>query len=255
MPGQEIPILFYSTIAGLSTLVGIWLMEKKQQWAVNNSHFVNSFAAGLILSLAFFHLVPEAGELAGITAFQAIFAGFFAFFLLENVFVLHSGAEIHYCMDQDDLTTSKHLERKGLMAFSGLAFHSLVDGIVIGVGFEVDPVVGLLAAVAVISHEIPEGVTSFALMRMSGMELNTSRYLSVVVALATPAGAVISLLFLQSLNDSTIGVLLGLAAGTFVYVAASDLIPETHEKDNIKNLLAFLVGALLILLIAAIFAN
>ncbi|MHA2297585.1 MAG: ZIP family metal transporter [Candidatus Hodarchaeales archaeon] len=249
MPGQEIPILFYSVLAGISTLAGIWLMEKKQQWAVDNSHFVNSFAAGLILALAFFHLIPEAGELGEIPAYYGIFIGFFAFFLLENVFVLHSGAEIHYCLDQDDPSSSKHLEAKGWMAFSGLAFHSLVDGIVIGVGFEVDPIVGFLAAVAVISHEIPEGVTSFALMRMSGMTLNVSRYLAIVVALATPIGAIISLLFIQSLNDSIIGILLGVAAGTFIYVAASDMIPETHKKDNFKNIGVFLIGAVLILLI------
>lgn len=237
-------------------------MERKQHLALKYSHYVNSFAAGLILALAFFHLVPEAGELGGQSGFIAIFFGFFLFFILENMFIMHSGAEIHFCIDQDEEELpsdhpKKHLQntRLGLMAFTGLAFHSLIDGIIIGLGFEIDPVIGLLAATAVIAHELPEGITSFALMRMGGMDLKASRYLSVVIALATPLGAILALLFLQSITESIVGVLLGLAAGTFIYVAASDLIPETHESNNRRNLLAFFAGSIFILLITMIFAG
>ncbi|MFX0065790.1 MAG: ZIP family metal transporter [Candidatus Hermodarchaeota archaeon] len=254
MSGSELIILFYATLAGLATIIGVWLMERKQHWAVDNSHYINSFAAGLILALAFFHLIPEAAELAELSAFLAIFIGFFVFFLLENVFVLHSGAEIHFCLEEDE-EESKHVmkARTGFMAFSGLAFHSLVDGIIIGVGFEIDPMVGLLTSLAVIMHELPEGITSFALMRMSGMDLKRSRSLSIIIGIATPLGALISLLFLQTLTEPVIGILLALAAGTFLYVAASDLIPETHESNNRKNVVAFVIGSAFIFLITMLF--
>ncbi|MFX1511251.1 MAG: ZIP family metal transporter [Promethearchaeota archaeon] len=246
MASTTIPILFYSTVAGVATLLGILMMEKKQQWAIEYSHYVNSFAAGLILSVAFFQLGPEASELTEIDeAFFAVFLGFFVFYILENLLVLHSGAEMHYCVD-DEGSHSNHLSQTGWMVFSGLAFHSLIDGIFIGVGFEVSSNVGLLAATAVILHEVPEGVTSFAILRES-MELRQARLLAIIVAIATPLGAVLSVLFIGSLNETTIGMILAIAAGTFIYVASADLIPETHESEGkVVNLIAFLIGAILI---------
>lgn len=241
----EISVIFYGIIAGLATLTGIYVMRRNQEWALNNSHYVNSFAAGLILALVFFHLMPEAIELSD-SAFYALFFGFFIFYLLENFIVIHSGSEIHYCLDEDeDESVSPHLtSRLGLMAFSGLAFHSLVDGIIIGVGFELSPEIGFLAAMAVILHEVPEGVTSFVLINKTMPD--KAIVLSIIVAIATPLGAILSLLFIGGLSDSLIGFILALAAGTFIYVAASDLIPETHTSNNLQNLVAFLFGAIFI---------
>ncbi|MFX0014940.1 MAG: ZIP family metal transporter [Promethearchaeota archaeon] len=243
---SAISILFYGTLAGLATLIGIYVMEKNQDWALKNSHYINSFAAGLILSLVIFHLIPEAVELSNLASYPALFAGFFMFYLLENFIVIHSGSEIHYCLDEDDQKQSNHhyASRLGLMAFSGLAFHSLIDGIIIGLGFELSAEIGFLAAIAVIMHEVPEGVTSFALINRSMP--SQSKLLSVIVAVATPAGALFSLIFIGNLTEVLIGILLALAAGTFIYVAASDLIPETHSANNLQNLIAFLFGAIFI---------
>ena len=246
----EISIIFYGTIAGLATLTGIYVMRRNQEWALKNSHYVNSFAAGLIMALVFFHLMPEAIELSNSAFYPALFIGFFIFYLLENFIVIHSGSEIHYCLDEDEEGSATHhyASRMGMMAFSGLAFHSLIDGIIIGVGFELQEItgteIGFLAALAVILHEIPEGVTSFAIINKTMPD--KSKILSIIVAIATPIGAIISLLFIGTLTESLIGILLALAAGTFVYVAASDLIPETHASNNLQNLAAFLIGALFI---------
>ncbi|MFX0206876.1 MAG: ZIP family metal transporter [Candidatus Hodarchaeota archaeon] len=266
MVGADILILFYSTLAGTATLLGILLMEKKQQWALDYSHYVNSFAAGLIIAVAFFHLIPEAYEFiienskesdlfpeTGLIPFVAVFLGFLGFFMLENIVVLHSGAEIHYCIDEEG-PHSPHVERLGVMAFSGLVFHSLIDGVIIGVGFEVSEEVGIFAALAVILHEVPEGITSFAIMRRS-MDLKKARYFAVIVALATPIGAIFSLLVVGSLDEATIGLMLAIAAGTFIYVSAADLIPETHESNNLKNLIAFLIGAVFIYILTLTFAE
>jgi ZIP family zinc transporter/zinc and cadmium transporter len=240
---MEISVIFYGTLAGLATLFGIYVIRRNQEWALNNSHYVNSFAAGLILALVFFHLMPEAIELSELAFYPALFIGFFAFYLLENFIVIHSGSEIHYCLDEDEVGVH-HKSRIGVMAFSGLAFHSLIDGLIIGVGFELSMEIGFLAAMAVILHEMPEGVTSFAII--NEVMPDKSRILSVIVAIATPLGALFSLLFVSALSESMIGILLALAAGTFIYVAASDLIPQTHEKNNFQNLIAFIVGAFLI---------
>ena len=95
MTDFEITVLFFGTLAGLATLTGILLMRSRQKWAIDRSQYVNSFAAGLILALVFFHLMPEASELSSI-AFPVVFVGFFSFYLLENFIVIHSGSELHF---------------------------------------------------------------------------------------------------------------------------------------------------------------
>lgn len=251
MSDLAIPVIFYGVIAGLATLSGIYIMGKNQEWALKNSHYVNSFAAGLIMALVFFHLIPEAVELSeGNSAFIALFLGFFSFFLLESFIVIHSGSEIHYCLDEDEEedASSHHLSQLGIMTFSGLAFHSLLDGIIIGVGFGRSAEIGFLAAIAVILHEVPEGVTSFSIINR-GMP-DKAKILSIIVAIATPFGAILSLFFIGNLSESLIGFLLALAAGTFIYVAASDLIPGAHASNNLQNLASFLLGAIFIYIIS-----
>lgn len=243
----EITVLFYGSLAGIATLLGIILMRKKQEWAISRSQYVNSFAAGLILALAFFHLIPEAAELSEM-AFPVIFIGFFLFYTMENFLVIHSGSELHFHEENPCLEHTAPVT--GVMVFSGLILHSLIDGVIIGVGFELSIELGILAAFAVISHEVPEGITSFALINETIPEKAT--ILSILVALATPIGSIISLLFIRSIPEPIIGILLGIAAGTFIYVAASDLIPQTHGSQNYRTLISFAIGAIVILLITLI---
>ncbi len=234
--GIKFSIIFYSTIAGLSTILGIIMVIYNERWVLKHSHYVNSFAAGLILGIAFFHLFPESLKLSE-NALLFIFMGFLLFYLLETIIVLHSGSEIHF-KEKDD----PH-HAKGMVMFSGLFLHSLLDGIIIGVGFEIDPKVGLLTSLGVILHELPEGVTSFSLL-ITSIKRKTALKLSIAVALATPLGALISLTFISALSEAIVGLLLAMAGGTFLYVGASDLIPETHEEKGFRNAGFLLLGVL-----------
>jgi zinc and cadmium transporter len=234
--GVAFNIILYSAIAGLSTLLGIALVIINEERVVRYSHYVNSFAAGLILGVAFFHLFPESLELSQ-NALLYIFLGFLVFYLLESLMVLHSGSEIHFKGKRNP----KHT--KGMVMFSGLFFHSLFDGIIIGVGFEIDPKVGLLTSLGIIMHEVPEGVTSFSLL-IASITRNTALKMSIAVALATPLGALISLAFIGGLSESTVGLLLAMAGGSFLYIGASDLIPETHEEKGVANAAFLLFGIL-----------
>jgi len=103
--GLEFNILFYSTLAGLSTILGVVLVIFREKWVLRYSHYVNSFAAGLILGLAFFHLFPESLELSD-NALLFIFMGFLLFYLLESVMVIHSGSEIHF-FSSDELNKKR----------------------------------------------------------------------------------------------------------------------------------------------------
>ncbi|SPD74653.1 putative Zinc transporter ZupT [uncultured Desulfobacterium sp.] len=236
--GIEASIILYSAIAGLSTIVGIILVFFYETLVIRYSHYVNSFAAGLILGIAFFHLIPESLHLAD-DAMDYVFFGFLIFYLLESFIVIHSGAEIHY---REKINP---LHQKGIIMFSGLFFHSLIDGIIIAVGFGTSQKLGLLTSLGVIAHELPEGATSFSLM-INSMQRRTALLLSAAVALATPVGAIGSLIFARGLSEVTIGILIAMAAGSFLYIGASDLIPETHEENGLINA-CFLISGVTIL--------
>ena len=238
--------LLYSGIAGLATLAGISIVRWKRDLAVRYSHYVNSFAAGALITIALAHLIPESVELTS-NALLAVLGSFIVFYLLETGIVFHSGSAIHF---QEGCARESHT--KGTVIFSGLFLHSLIDGFIIAIGFEVSLELGLFAATGVILHELPEGVTSFALMLRS-MSKRTALFLSVAVALATPVGAAIGLGPLSGLSEAGLGIMMAVAGGSFLYVAASDLIPETHERNVIQNVFFFLVGSGLLYLLTVLF--
>ncbi len=238
--------LLYGGIAGAATLAGISVVRWKQDLAIRYSHYVNSFAAGALLTVALAHLIPESVELTS-NALPVVLASFIAFYLLEAGVVFHSGSAIHFYEGSPRKTRNK-----GPVIFSGLFLHSLIDGFIIAIGFEVSLELGLFAAAGVILHELPEGITSFALMLRS-MTSRTALILSLAVALATPVGAAIALGPLSGLSESGLGVMMAVAGGSFLYVAASDLVPETHERDVLQNVAFLLVGAGLLYLLTILF--
>ena len=239
--GQTFSIIFYSVLAGLATILGMITVILKEEWVLRNSRHVHSFAAGLILGIAFFHLFPESLALSE-HALTFIFIGFLIFYLLEHMMVLHSGSEMHY----KDRHNPQHT--KAMVMFSGLFFHSLIDGLIIGVGFEIDANIGILTSLGVIMHELPEGVTTFSLL-VNMITREKALAMSTAVAIATPIGAIISLTFMGRLSESTIGLLLAMAGGSFLYISATDLIPETHEK-GLASAFSLFFGVLFLFLLS-----
>ena len=109
-----------------------------------------------------------------------------------------------------------------------------------------------MTSAAVILHELPEGITSFTML-MDRLNRRTAYYLAIAVALATPVGAVISVLFLHDASKSMIGMLLAIAGGSFLYITASDLIPETHEKNALVNACFLICGIMFTILLEYLF--
>ena len=244
--------LAFGAIAALGTCFGILLILYRKEWALRNSCSLNSFAAGIILAVAFVHLLPASMKMNEHAALY-VFGGFIVFYLLETFFILHSSAQIHY---SENLAKKTY---KGTVMFSGLLFHSFIDGIVIGTGFEVDMRLGILASISVIAHEVPEGISTLTLM-MRSMDIKKAVKLSLGVAFATPAGVVVTILLFSSSSPAFLsefmGAVLAVAAGSFFYIGASDLIPETHqEHEDHAGLNAFvlIMGAILILITGLVF--
>jgi zinc transporter ZupT len=130
----------------------------------------------------------------------------------------------------------------GWPALIGIATESLVDGVAIAVGFAVDASLGLGIALAVFAHELPRGLTTAVIMRRAGYRSLATWGALLVDAGFTPLGALLG----TAIPASALEVILGLTAGTFLYVGASDLLPDAHRRFNVWVVLATLAGAALI---------
>ncbi|MFA5780057.1 MAG: ZIP family metal transporter [Elusimicrobiota bacterium] len=239
---MEFSTIFYSLIAGAATIVGTLLIFYYEDYAKKNSVYFISFAAGIMLATSFFHLIPEAIEIsANVPAW--VLCGFLIFYIIQNFLVT-----IHPCTDE-------HCEvhRLGIMSFIGLTVHSLLDGIAIAVGFEVSSKIGLFTAIAVILHEFPEGLVTTGILIHTGEVRKKIWIYSIIVALATPFGAIASLLFLKNLPPNILGMLLAITAGSFIYLSAADLIPEIHKSNRKINSVILIFGIFLILILGKIF--
>ncbi len=184
-------------------------------------HLVLGFSAGAIVGVAFFDLLPEAIDLGSkaheVSTILAITAlGFATYLLLDRLFFMHSH-------DADD----GHVHR-GRLGAGSLSFHSLLDGIGIGLAFQVSPTVGLIVAAAVLTHDFSDGINTVNfILKNKGDRVRAFKWL-LIDALA-PVVGVISTLFFK-VPATQLGLLLALFAGFFLYIGASDLVPESHHS-------------------------
>ncbi len=236
MESQFLYTLVSSSFSALAIVIGIYLVLSREAWAIKNSVFFVSFSAGVILAVAFTHVLPEALELAPGTLSVVLFT-IIAFYIFEHTITIHT------CREGEC-----EVHTIGTLAFSGIFVHSLLDGVVIGIGFEADFAVGLAAAIAVLLHKLPVGITTTAIMLHSGFKRRRTVRLAWLVALATPFGAMLAYLFMRGLGEASLGYMLAFSTGSLIYVGASDLLPETHKNFSKVNIFLVLVGVALVYL-------
>lgn len=183
-------------------------------------HLILGFSAGAVVAVAFFDLLPEALNLSSspvstTTAFVAL--GFLAYLLLDRGLLLHS----HAHEEHEEMATRGHV-RAG-----SLSLHSVLDGVGIGLAFQVSTAVGFVVAAAVLAHDFSDGINTVNVIMRDGASRGLAMRWLIIDALAPVAGIALSLLF--SVSQSTLGLLLAVFAGFFLYIGASDLIPESHH--------------------------
>ena len=186
-------------------------------------HLILGFSAGAVLGVALFDLLPEATDLAAksystatVTLFVAI--GFFSFMFLNRILLLHPE-------DHDDDAAPR---RSGALGAASLSLHSFLDGVAIGLAFKVSTAVGAVVAAAVLAHDFSDGInTVTVVLKNRGRSLYALRWLA-VDALAPLLGVASTYLF--TLSDVKLGVVLALFCGFFLYIGASDLLPESHHR-------------------------
>jgi len=191
-------------------------------------HFILSFTAGVLLGVVSFEILPEIFQMAheqGIDPARSMIAlvvGFLLFHSLEKFILIHHVHESEYA-------THRHPKVGMLSAFS-LAGHSFMDGVGIGLGFQVSESVGIVVAIAVISHDFCDGLNTVSLMLMNHNSTRRSIAMLLLDALAPVLGVASTLLF--KLPASTLMLYLGFFAGFLLYVGASDILPEAHSQNR-----------------------
>lgn len=198
-----------------------------------------SYAVGALLGAAFIEVLPHAFEKSDniqATAATVLF-GILGFFILEKL-VLWRHCHVEECEAHDPHTTPQpnhgHHDhgRSGLMILVGDTFHNFVDGVLIAAAFMADTQLGIVTAIAIIAHEVPQEVGDFLILLHSGYSKQKAMLLNVIASAAMVIGGVLAWFTLQ-VAEALVTPLLALAAASMLYVAVADLIPGLHRRPEL----------------------
>lgn len=228
---------FVSTLSG-----GLFVAKYRDRLGI-----ISAFAAGVLIAVPLFDLLPESLGLAARVrvpvqhVMYALALGFVFLYILNRYFSVHRVCEGDVCRNV------RH-PKAGLWGAMELSAHSFVDGFAIGVGFQVDAQVGIIVAVAVISHDFSDGINTVTVMLHAKNSLKYSIGMLLVDA-ATPVLGAITAIFI-TVPEKYLAALLAFFAGSFLYLGSSDLLPEAHEKNPpLVAVVACLAGLLFIFIV------
>jgi zinc and cadmium transporter len=227
-------VLFEIVAATLATcacsLVGVAYFLFKPKLLDKITLLLVGLSAGVLLGDAFIHLMPESVELSGAEFFGVVFlASFSFFFLLERI------VRWRHCHDP----AHKHVHPFAYVNLFGDAVHNFIDGVIIAVSFLASTPLGIATTIAVIAHEIPQELGDFGVLIYAGLSKRKALAFNFLVSLTAIAGALAGF-YASSAVSGLQAFLLPVGAGSFVYLACSDLVPEMHkETQQGKALVAF----------------
>ncbi len=211
-------VILFVTIATIisTTLGGLFAIKFKDKL-----HLILGFSAGAVLGVALFDLLPESIELTkGTYSVQIVTlltaAGFSVYMLIDRLFSLHKHDE--------DCDKPAH---SGKLGASALVFHSLLDGFGIGLAFKVSPAIGWVVALAVLAHDFSDGINTVGIVIKNKGNRKTALKWLAADALAPAVG--IYAAYSITVSESALGLILSVFVGLFLYISASDLIPESHH--------------------------
>lgn len=233
-------------IVSLISLVGVFALSIRENIIKRYTYILVSLAVGALLGDAFIHLVPEGIEkIPNTNMFSlAIIFGIILFFILEKYFHWH-----HHGEDED---VEHEIHPVGKMILVSDGFHNFIDGLIIGASFLVSVEVGIATTIAVLLHEIPQEIGDFAVLLHAGYTRVRALWLNFLSALTSVIGVLI-VFALGQISEMLSIWLIPIAAGGFIYIAMSDLIPELHKKSESKSSI-FLQIVMIAIGIASMFA-
>lgn len=226
-------------IVSLISLIGVFTISMNAERLRAFLFVLVALAVGALLGDAFIHLIPEAFETANDTAMLSltIIGGVLLFFVVEKL--LHW----HHHQGLEPIEPQVHPVGRIVLFSDGV--HNFIDGLIVGLAYTVSIEVGIATTIAVILHEIPQEIGDFGVLLHAGYSKAKALFFNFVSALFAVLGAVLALTLGETAEAFTL-VLLPIAAGGFIYIALSDLIPELHKmksaRDSIIQLAAIIVG-------------
>lgn len=232
--------LIFGILATVFTFIGgLFALKYKDKL-----HLILGFSAGAVIAVAFFDLLPEAINLASVKfsvslITSAIAVGFVIFMILDRFL------EIHTHHDDNNCQNKKHL---GFHGASALVIHSFLDGLGIGLAFKASPAVGMIVAVAVLAHDFSDGINTVNYI-LKNQHNNRTAFQWLAIDAAAPFLGVIASYFI-SLHDYTLGLILAIFCGFFLYIGASDLLPESHHQHpKLVTTIMTILGMLVLYLV------
>ena len=226
-------VILASTLACVVTIVGIYVIRKYESWGSSNVAYFMSFAAGVLISVSFIHIIPKSFNMNE-TSPIFLLVGFMSLYLINRflkTYICHEYDLSNYTL--------------GLIPMMGIGFHSFLDGVIYSVTFNVSVFTGVLPAIGMILHEFPEGIVTFLLLERAGFDRKKSTlYAIIAAALSTPVGTLVSYPLIRNIDQSTLGALLALSAGALVYVGATHLLPAVERENKRYTLFSLAIGVL-----------
>lgn len=233
-------------VVSLISLVGILTLSIKLERLRKILIYLISFSAGALIGDAFIHLLPEIVEESGgfeVKISLYVISGIVISFVIEKF--------IHWRHCHLPIT-AEHKHPFAWMNLFGDSMHNLIDGMIIGAAYLVSIPVGIATTIAVILHEIPQEIGDFGVLIHGGFSVKKAIFLNFLTALTAVIGTVVVLIF-GSYAENAVFFLIPFAAGNFIYIASTDMIPELHKETavskSIGQLISFALGVCVMLLL------
>lgn len=237
-------IIFTTLLISFFSFIGAFALFLKERLLNKILLPLVSFSAGALMGGAFFHLLPESLEKSDdiLKIFLFVVFGFILFFILENYIKWHH----HHSLSHPGIKPFSYL----ILVSDGI--HNFIDGLIIASSFLISIPTGIASSVAIAMHEIPQEIGDFSVLIYGGFNKKKALIFNFLFAVPAVIGGLVGF-FLYKLIGREIIFLLAFAAGSFIYISASDLIPEIRHNDQKKqplgNIIFFLVGLTLMLML------
>jgi zinc transporter ZupT len=228
-----------SLVAALVTSLGIYTIRRFADWGQRNTTYFMCFAAGVLISASFLHIVPKSFSMNPQAPIWLLvgFFGLHVFNRFITAFVCEKDPE-------------KRDYVIGIVPMLGIGFHSFIDGFIYSIAFTVSILTGYLATIGMVLHEFPEGIITYLLLVRAGIAERTAMLLAFLAAAATtPLGMLISYPLISQIQRPTLGALLSLSAGALLYVGATHLLPRAEQEHRRFSLIALAGGVLVAVII------
>ena len=236
--------LFFGTIGTtLGGIIGCTIKNQSNKFL----SFILSFAAGLMMAVICFDLIPEALEISRLSqTIIGIFSGIIIMILCDLI------VDKKFNNKKYSYNNKSSLLKTGIIVSIGLAIHNVPEGLAIGSGFEASVKLGYSLALAICFHDIPEGISMAVPMKSGGMKIYKIMLYVILSGLATGAGALIGSI-IGKVSERIIAICLSFAAGAMLYIVSGELIPESNKlykgrMSALGNMLGFVIGIFVTLL-------